>query len=393
MNVNISKKGEEKVVSNYPWVYDSEITNYDSNIIDGDIVTVLSSKNKFLGSAFYNSKSKIRLRMISRNTNDKFDKEFFKRRVEYAFNYRKSLISDMNAFRLIYGESDELPGLTVDVYNDIVVCQVLSLGIEKRLDLIIPSIYEVLTNNNIKVSGIYMRNDIEIRKKEGLELYKGWYNGYSCDKEETIISENGIKYYVDFINGQKTGFFLDQKDNRMLVRKISFDKRVLDCCTHTGSFAMNAYLGNAKKVVALDISSKALDDAKRNFELNNISIETVCSDMFDYLENINRGEYDLIILDPPSFAKNKNSIHNALSGYTELNYLAMKKLNRGGFLVTASCSHFAKDNEYLDSIYKASIKASVKLKLVSHSGPSIDHPELIGFTETNYLKFYIFQVF
>lgn len=393
MNVNISKKGEEKVINNYPWVYDSEITNYDSNISDGDIVTVLSSKNKYLGSAFYNSKSKIRLRMISRNTNDKFDKDFFKRRIEYALNYRVNLMKDMNAFRLIYGESDELPGLTVDVYNDIVVCQVLSLGIENRLDLIIPSIYEVLTDNNIKVSGIYMRNDIEIRKKEGLQLYKGWYKDYSCNKEETIITENGIKYYVDFINGQKTGFFLDQKDNRMLVRNIAFNKKVLDCCTHTGSFAMNAYLGHAKRVVALDISSKALDDAKRNFELNNISIDTICSDMFSYLEKINRGEYDLIILDPPSFAKNKNSIHNALSGYTELNYLAMKKLNRGGFLVTASCSHFARDNEYLDAIYKASIKASVKLKLVSHTGPSIDHPELIGFNETNYLKFYIFQVF
>ncbi len=389
--VYLNKNGEERVLRLHPWIYGSDIDKIDNGINNGDIVDIKSSKNKYLGSGFYNNNSKITVRLISRNTNDKFDKDFFKRRITYALEYRLTVMSDMNAFRLIYGESDGLPGLTVDIFNDIAVCQILSLGIELRKEMILDSIKEVLSEHNIKIKGIYLRNDVDIRVKEGLDTYKGWYQE-ELPITETIITENGLKYYVDFINGQKTGYFLDQKLNRLQLRKICYNKNVLDCCTHTGSFAMNAKMGGAKKVIALDISEKALNDAKRNFKLNKLDIDTVCDDLFNYLKVIKKGEYDVIILDPPAFTKSRDTINSALRGYQEINYLAMKALRLGGFLVTASCSHFATADKFLEAIHKASIMAGVELKQVGFYGPSPDHPEIIGIPETNYLKFYIFQI-
>lgn len=396
--VIISSKGEASILNGHPWIYDGEIISKDE-ITNGDIIDVVSQKGKYLGSGFYNDNSKIVVRLISRNANDVFDSDFFRRRIRYAIDYRLTVMQDeLNAFRVIFGEADELPGLTVDKFNDILVVQILSLGIEVRKDMILKILYEEMLESGFNISGIYIRNDVDIRKKEGLEEYKGWYDlGFSNPSvTKTEIIENGIKYIVDFENGQKTGFFLDQKYNRLAIRKIAKGRKVLDCCTHTGSFAMNAYLGGAKEVTAVDISEKALDDSLKNFELNNMKINTICGDIFDVLKNLSlskKKEYDFIILDPPAFTKSRKTLDNALNGYQEINYLAMKALPRGGYFATASCSHFATPELFLKAIYKASLDAGVRLKQVSFSEAAFDHPVLIGVEETRYLKFYIFQVF
>ena len=298
---------------------------------------------------------------------------------------------------LIFGEADELPGLTVDKFNDILVVQILCLGIEIRKDLILRLLFEEMNKRDFNIKGIYIRNDVDIRVKEGLEEYKGWFDlGLPTpESTKTTIIENGIKYIVDFENGQKTGFFLDQKYNRLAIRKIAKNRDVLDCCTHTGSFAMNAYLGGAKSVTAMDISQKALDDAEENFKLNNMNINTLCGDVFDVLKDLSESKnkkYDFIILDPPAFTKSRKTIDKALKGYQEINFLALKSIKRGGYFATASCSHFASPELFLNAIYKASIDAKVKLKQVSYTGASYDHPVLLGVEETRYLKFYIFQV-
>ena len=337
------------------------------------------------------------MRLLSRNTNDKFDKSFFKRRIEYALKYRIMVMKDLNSFRVIYGESDELPGLTVDKFNDILVVQILSLGIDIRRDMILDALYEVMVENHFQVSGIYLRCDVDIRIKEGLQEEKGWYEKIPHPDKTTVeIIENGIKYFVDFENGQKTGFFLDQKYNRLKVREISKEKTVLDCCTHTGSFAMNAYLGGAKEVVATDISDKALFDAQTNFNLNGMNIKTIQADIFELLRELNNKKnkkYDMIILDPPAFTKSRKTIDSALRGYEELNYLALSIIPRGGILVTASCSHFASNELFKEAIRRASVRAGVHLKEIIYSSASPDHPILLGVNETEYLKFYIFQVF
>lgn len=397
LNVYINQKAEKKVLNNHPWVFASDIVKSDKTIKNGDIVVVRNSKDKFLGSAFYNNNSKIVLRIISRNANDTFDYDFFKRRIEYALNYRmKVMPNDLNAFRLIYGEADFLSGLTVDKFNDCLVVQILSLGIDVRKDIILKALYDVVSKY-FKIRGIYLRCDVALREKEGLEEYVGWYEGVPVleDKTTTEIEENGLKYLVDFKEGQKTGFFLDQKYNRLTIRNLAKDMTVLDCCTHTGSFAMNAALGGAKKVVALDISEKALEDARKNFALNNLKIETECADLFDYLRKLvdsKSKEFNLIILDPPAFTKSKDTIKSALRGYQEINYLAMRSLPRGGYLATASCSHYANEEDFTQAIFNASIMAGVTLRVVKKAYASWDHPEVMGIPETKYLKFFVFQV-
>lgn len=389
--VMITEKAEKTILLGHPWIYGTEIVKEDA-IENGEIVDVVNRKEKYLGSGFYNQHSKITVRLLSRNANDLFDYDFFKRRVKYAWEMRKQTIDQLDAVRVIYGEADGFPGLTVDKFHDVLVAQILSLGIEIRKDWIFKALLEVLEEDKISIKGIYERNDVEIRVLEGLTEYKGWYQEKDFDTTTEIV-ENGIKYLVDFENGQKTGYFLDQKYNRLKVREFTKNRTVLDCCTHTGSFAMNAAMGGAKKVVALDVSAKALEDSKANFQLNHLEIETICSDVFDYLKSIEgKRLYDFIILDPPAFTKSRKTIHQALRGYQELNYLAMKALPRGGYLVTASCSHFASEELFKEAIFKASLEANVSLKQVYIAGASPDHPELIGVPETKYLKFFIFQV-
>ncbi len=392
--VYITLKGEKALLTGHPWVYEGEITKCDESIKNGDLVDITNNKDKYLGTGFYNNNSKITVRIISRNANDLFDYDFFKRRIKYAYEMRKTALNDLNSFRVIFGEADFLPGLTVDKFNNILVVQTLSLGIEMRKDQIFKALYEVLTEDGLEIIGIYERNDVKIRELEGLTEYKGWYDiGLPIPDTKTIIIENNLKYLVDFENGQKTGFFLDQKYNRLMVRQIAKNKKVLDCCTHTGSFAMNAALGGASNVTALDVSLKAIDDAKANFELNNLKIDTVCSDVFEYLKSLeHKSEYDFIILDPPAFTKSRKTINTALKGYQELNYLGMKALPRGGYLATASCSHFAGEELFKEAIKRAAKDAGVSLKQIYVSGPAPDHPELWNVPETKYLKFFIFQV-
>ena len=385
--VYITLKGEKALLTGHPWVYEGEITKCDESIKNGDLVDITNNKDKYLGTGFYNNNSKITVRIISRNANDLFDYDFFKRRIKYAYEMRKTALNDLNSFRVIFGEADFLPGLTVDKFNNILVAQTLSLGIEMRKDQIFKALYEVLTEDGLEIIGIYERNDVKIRELEGLTEYKGWYDiGLPIPDTKTIIIENNLKYLVDFENGQKTGFFLDQKYNRLMVRQIAKNKKVLDCCTHTGSFAMNAALGGASNVTALDVSLKAIDDAKANFELNNLKIDTVCSDVFEYLKSLeHKSEYDFIILDPPAFTKSRKTINTALKGYQELNYLGMKALPRGGYLATASCSHFAGEELFKEAIKRAAKDAGVSLKQIYVSGPAPDHPELWNVPETKYL--------
>ena len=394
--VQVSKKGERHLLSGHPWTYESDITSTSPMILNGELVDIKSSKGKYLGTGFYNANSKIRVRLLSRNSNDRFDESFFYRRIQYAYEYRCSVFNPLpDAFRLVYGESDGLPGLTADVFHDVVVTQTLSMGTELRKKMILDAIKNVLKEAGLTIRGIYERNDVKIREKEGLEENTGWYFLDGSANTTVQIEENGIRYLVDFANGQKTGFFLDQKENRMRIRSIAHNKVVLDCCTHTGSFAMNAMRGGCKKVTALDVSEKALETACQNFALNQMNIDTICEDCFEYLESLLKKKekpYDFIILDPPAFTKSHSTIGNALKGYCELNYLAMKALPRGGFLATASCSALASEEAFKNAIYEASLKAGVTLKQVSATGPSPDHPETIGIPETKYLKFFIFQI-
>ena len=391
----VSNKGCRWLENGHPWLYDSDIVETNGEYSNGDIVDVLSLKGKYLGSGFISEKSKIRVRLLSNNANEVFDREFFKRRITYAFQYRNSIMGDSTAYRLIFGESDQLPGLTVDRYNDILVTQIVSYGMEKNKELIFELLVEVFKENGIKIRAIYQRNDLNLRKLEGLEENKGY--GYKCDdfkEDEVIIEENGVKFYVDYKEGQKTGFFLDQKYNRYLIRDIVKNKRVLDCFTHTGSFALNAAKANASKVTAMDISEKAIEMAKRNARLNKLEdkIDFEVGDTFDYLDKVNKKEYDVIILDPPAFTKSKDTQKNAFNGYKNINMRAMKLLPRGGFLITCSCSHFMDQQQFEEMLKQASQLANVQLKILSFTQQSKDHPILMNVSETNYLKFYILQV-
>lgn len=395
----VDEKGRKQQEEGHPWVYDNEVVKVEGNYQNGDIVDVVSQKGKYLGSGFINNNSKIIVRIISRNANDTFDNSFFERRLKYAWKYRKTVMGDEDkkCCRIIFGEADEFPGLTIDRFNDILVAQVLSLGIEVRKDIIFNAIYKILVEDGEKISGIYERNDVEIRKLEGLEEYKGYYKleGIETPKHTiTEIVENGIKYKVDVENGQKTGFFLDQKYNRLAISKIAKGKKVLDCFTHTGSFALNAAKGGAMHVHAVDISESAIEMAKENAKLNGLedkmSFEAI--NVFDLLPNIKSSDYDFIILDPPAFTKSRKTIENAKKGYKQINYRAMKALPRGGYLATCSCSHFMDEEKFIKMLKDAARDAGVRLRQIEKRQQSPDHPILLNVEETDYLKFFIFQI-
>ena len=311
--ITISKRAELAVKGGHPWVYGTEVEACPADIKPGDIVRVLSKKGKFIGSGFYNPQSKITVRIISTNANDVFDDSFWKRRVAYAIDYRLQVMRpcDFNNMRLIFGEADQLPGLTVDRFEDILSVQILSLGMELRKESIINSLIEVLRERKLSVSCVYERNDVKIRELEGISIYKGFFKSplLKGKEQKTIahIVENGITYNVDVENGQKTGYFLDQKSNRILLRHIARDKRVLDCFSHTGGFALNAAYGNAKAVTAVDVSNVALQQGYQNAKLNHLEdkIQFVQADVFDYLEQLKDNEFDIIVLDPPAFTKSR----------------------------------------------------------------------------------------
>lgn len=399
--IKITPKGERAARHGHPWVFSDEITNVDGGYKNGDLVDVYSSKDKYLGTGFINDNSKIRVRIISTNANDRFDDAFWQRRVQYALDYRRQVMGDdFNCCRLIFGEADNFPGLTVDRFEDVLVAQVLSLGIEQRKDTIFTKIIETMRSYGEEISCLYERNDVKIRKLEGMEEYKGFYKNPLLDenKEHTtlVITENGIKYNVDVENGQKTGFFLDQKYNRRAVSHIARGRHVLDCFTHTGAFALNAASGGAASVTAVDISQEAVDMTTKNIEMNGLTnVKAVKADVFNLLTKLieeKNKDYDFIILDPPAFTKSHATVTNAYRGYKDINLRAMKLLPRGGYLATCSCSHFMKEDLFLKMLHEAANDAKVTLRQIEARQQSPDHPIVFGIPETYYLKFYLFQI-
>ena len=394
--VTIDARGAKRAQQGHPWVFDNEITAQEGALEDGALCDVRSPKGRYLGTGTYNSHSKIRVRLLSQNANDKFDQAFFARRAQYAWDYRKTVMGpDVGSCRVIFGEADRFPGLTVDKFGDILVTQTLCLGTELRKDWIFPALVQAIEAGGEHIRGIYERNDVKIRELEGMEQNKGWYplEGKPLpESTQTEIVENGIRYLVDFENGQKTGFFLDQKYNRAAAARIAPGRAVLDCFTHTGSFGLNCAKAGAKRVHSVDVSETAIACAKENAARNGLSVEYEVANVFDLLPNLTPGEFDYIILDPPAFTKSGKTVKNAERGYKEINYRAMKALPRGGYLATCSCSHFMTDALFRKMLQSAASDAQVELRLVEARVQGPDHPVLWNVPETDYLKFYIFQV-
>ena len=394
----ITAKGTRWVEQGHPWIYEAEVIRCEGNFENGCLVDAVSEKGKYLGTGFLSLNSKIRIRLISRNANDKFDEAFWRRRIVYAWDYRKTVMAgDLNCCRVIFGEADGFPGLTVDKFSDILVAQTLSVGMEKLKPMLFPLIIEVLHADGHKISGIFERNDVKIRELEGLTQGKGWFGNTHPDSCVTEICENGVYYSVDVENGQKTGFFLDQKYNRLAVARLAKGKRVLDCFTHTGSFALNAAMGGAEHVTAVDVSESAIEMARKNAERNGLSgrIDFIAANVFDLLPELEakgKKPFDFIILDPPAFTKSRKTVHSAERGYKEINLRALRLLPRGGYFATASCSHFMPSELFVKMLRSAALDAGVELRQIEARQQSPDHPILWNVPETDYLKFYIFQV-
>lgn len=398
----VTRKGELAAKSGHPWVFGEEVVRVDGDYKTGDIVDVYSSKGRYLGTGFANDISKIRVRILSDNANDRFDEAFWQRRVKYALAYRRTVMGqdDFSCCRLIFGDADQMPGLTVDRYNDVLVAQTLCYGMDQVKPIIFRALVDELRTMGVAVRGIYERNDVKVRELDGMEPYKGWYQAdFLPDPGSvlTTITENGIHYEVDVENGQKTGFFLDQKYNRLAVSKIAAGRHVLDCFTHTGAFALNAAKGGAASVVAVDISQEAVDMTNENIRRNGLEhiVTARQANVFDLLTKLadtKCHEYDFIILDPPAFTKSGHTVHNAMRGYKEINLKAMKLLPRGGYLATCSCSHFMRDDLFRRMLREAAKDAGVHLRQIEGRQQSPDHPILWNVPETDYLKFYLFQV-
>ena len=394
----ITKKGSAWVGTGHPWIYAQEIISKSTEPENGALVDALSENGRYLGTGLYSRESKIGLRLISRNANDRFDAEFWKRRIRYAWDYRRTVMGgDVSCCRVIFGEADGFPGLTVDRFSNILVTQTLSVGMERLKDVIFPLLAEVLRESGERIDGIYERNDVAIRALEGLEQGKGWYELPGEEHPQstvTEICENGIYYAVDFENGQKTGFFLDQKYNRFAVARLAKGRRVLDCFTHTGSFALNAARGGAEHVTAVDVSESAVEMARENARRNGLEdrMDFVAADVFDLLPELKKGEYDFIILDPPAFTKSRKTVGRAEKGYKEINLRALKALPRGGYFAAASCSHFMPSELFVKMLRSAAQDANVELRQIEARQQAPDHPIRWNVPETDYLKFYIFQV-
>ena len=392
--ITISEEGEKWLDKGQMWMYSNNALSIDQSINNGTLVDIITTRGRYLGTGFLSKESHITVRILSKNQDEIIDKEFFKKRIQFAYDYRKTLENDnITNCRLIFGEADELPGLTVDRYNDILVSQISSYGLDQIKYMIYELLLDVLKDDHQDVKGIYERNDINVRSKEGLSLDKGYWKNMNLPTT-TVINENGLKLNVDVENGQKTGYFLDQKDNRVLLRKMAHGKSVLDCFSHTGGFALNAAYGNAKKVVAVDVSQTALDQGYANAKLNGLQerISFVKDDVFDYLDKCQKGQYDIIVLDPPAFTKSRKTINSAYNGYKRINMQAMKLLKNGGYLITCSCSRFMEVDNFEKMLRESAKEAGVTLKQVSVTQQNKDHPILWTMEETSYLKFYIFQI-
>ena len=399
--VVITAKGTRWVEQGHPWIYEGEVIRQEGDCENGGLVDAVSEKGKYLGTGFLSEKSKIRVRLLSRNANDRFDAAFWQRRLQYAWDYRKTVMGDQTSCcRIIFGEADGFPGLTVDRFSDLLVTQTLSIGMERAKDMIFPALVKLLREDGEVIRGVFERNDVAIRELEGMAQNKGWYvlpGETPPESPMTEICENGVFYSVDVENGQKTGFFLDQKYNRLAVAKLAKGKRVLDCFTHTGSFALNAAKGGAEHVTAVDVSASAIGMARQNALRNGLEdrMDFVTADVFDLLPELaakGGKPYDFIILDPPAFTKSRKTVDSAQRGYKEINLRALKLLPRGGYFATASCSHFMPSELFVKMLKAAALDAGVELRQIEARQQAPDHPILWNVPETDYLKFYIFQV-
>lgn len=388
------KKGEGRTIkSGGAWIYDNEIESVMGSFENGDMVIVHDFDGYPMGRGFINTNSRIRVRMMTRKRDQEVDEAFVRLRVKNAWEYRKKTV-DISACRVIFGEADWLPGLVVDKFSDVLVVQSLALGIDRFKDFIVDCLKELMAQDGIRIRGVYERSDAKVRLQEGMALYKGFIGEPFDTKVE--ITENGVRYLVDVKDGQKTGFFLDQKYNRLAVQRLCKDARVLDCFTHTGSFALNAGIAGAGEVIGVDASQLAVDQATENAALNGLEDRVTfrCEDVFELLPRLEReGEqFDVVILDPPAFAKTRGSVKNAVKGYREINLRGLKLVKDGGYLVTCSCSHFMDYELFTKTIAQAAVSAHKRLRQVEFKTQAPDHPILWAAEESYYLKFYIFQV-
>lgn len=388
------KKGEGRTLkAGGMWVYDNEIASTMGEIVDGGLVEVHDFDGYFMGIGYINRRSKITVRMMSRRTRD-IDRAFIEQRVRACVDYRKHTV-DMSSCRLIFGEADFLPGIVIDKFSDVLVVESLALGIDRFKPLIVELLKQVLKEEGMPIRGVFERSDAKVRLQEGMERFKGFI-GEEFDTKVSIV-ENGVKYMVDVKDGQKTGFFLDQKYNRAAIRPMCKDAKVLDCFTHTGSFALNAGMAGAKSVLGVDASELGVAQATENAALNGLSdrVSFICEDVFELLPRLEKeGElFDVVILDPPAFTKSRNSIKNAVKGYREINLRAMKLVKNGGYLATCSCSHFMNPELFAKTIGEAAANVHKRLRQIEYKTQSPDHPILWTRDEESlYLKFYIFQV-
>ena len=390
----VLKKGEGRSLkAGGAWIYDNEISQIRGEVRDGDLVRVEDFDGYVMGQGFLNTRSKIAVRMMTRKKDAVIDEAFLEQRVRDAWNYRKETV-DTGSCRVIFGEADFLPGLVVDKFSDVLVVESLALGIDRMKPVILEKLVQVLKEDGITVRGIYERSDAKVRLQEGMERFKGFIGPEFDTKVE--IQENGVRYLVDVKDGQKTGFFLDQKYNRLAVQRLCRGKRVLDCFTHTGSFALNAGIAGAESVLGVDASELGVEQARENARLNGLEdrVQFVCADVFDLLPELEKkGEsFDVVILDPPAFTKSRSSVKNAVKGYREINIRGMKLVRDGGYLATCSCSHFMAPELFAKTLREAAAGAHKRLRQVEYRTQAADHPILWAADASYYLKFYIFQV-
>ena len=388
------KKGEGRTIkAGGAWIYDNEIASVLGRFENGDIVLVNDFDGYHMGKGFINTNSKITVRMLTRNADEIIDEEFLGNRLKNAWEYRKKVV-DTSSCRLVFGEADFLPGIVIDKFEDVLVVESLALGIDRLKPDIIRLLKEIMSEDGVVIRGVYERSDARVRNLEGMEVFKGFI-GPEFDTKVQIV-ENGVKYMVDVKGGQKTGFFLDQKYNRLAIHKLAKNARVLDCFTHTGSFALNAGIAGAAEVTGVDASELAIEQATENAALNGLSdsVKFICRDVFELLPELEEAgeKYDLVILDPPAFTKSRNSVKNAIKGYREINLRGMKLVKPGGFLATCSCSHFMDPELFAKTIGEAAKNVHRRLRQVEFRTQSPDHPILWAADESYYLKFYIFQV-
>lgn len=446
-SVVVTKKAAHLAKSGHPWVFEGEVLGVQpspdgSPVQNGDVVDVVQQNGTYLGTGLISQLSKIRVRLVTRNANDRFDQNFWRRKVQWAWEYRKTCMGsralpgcepDTNCCRVIFSEADGFPGLTVDRYEDVLVAQVNTVGMDRLRPVIFPLLLEVLSADDQDIRGIYQRNDAPSRLKEGLPQYKGWWQpGDGTDSESAgqpaggtqpatdaeatssnedlgqlstrvMVRENGIAFDLDLENSQKTGFFLDQKYNRRAVRELSRGRRVLDCFSHVGPFGLNAAAGGAEFVRCVDVSQSAVDLARENARLNGLdqNMGFTCANVLEYLPRLRQdhafakaegGPFDLIVLDPPAFTKSRSTVAHALKGYREINQAALQLLPRGGYLATCSCSHFMTTELLQKAIAEAAHNANVQLKQIEQRQQAPDHPVLWGVPQTHYLDFFMFQV-